>query len=201
MRPPSTRIRKTLLRGSGPVAVLLAGVMVWQGSDAAFTAETYNAGNNWAAGSVAISNDGTGGAMFSLNNVTPSATGSHCIVVTTDADVAGTVKTYLQNNISDGLQNNITMKIEMGTGGSYSDCTGFTATATEDTQTMASLFASHSTYGNGILPWVPPGDSATHSRTYKFTWTFDTTDLTEAQINDLMGKSVRTDIEWEIQNN
>src|SRR5450631_3838249 len=60
MRAPSTRTRKILLGSSGPVAVLFAGLMVWQGSEAAFTAETYNAGNNWQAGSVTLSNDGTG---------------------------------------------------------------------------------------------------------------------------------------------
>jgi hypothetical protein len=30
---------------------------------------------------------------------------------------------------------------------------------------------------------------------------FDTTGLTQAEINALEGKSVRTDIEWELQNN
>ena len=47
MRAPSSRTRRILSVGAAPVAVLLAGLMVWQGSQAAFTAETYNAGNNW----------------------------------------------------------------------------------------------------------------------------------------------------------
>jgi hypothetical protein len=207
MRAPSTRTRKILLWGSGPVAVLLAGAMVWQASNAAFTAETYNAGNNWKAGSVFLSNDGTGSAMFALPNipVTPTAqTGSHCIVVTATSDVAGVVKTYLTNNASGGLQNNIKMKVEQGTGGSYSDCTGFTPAAVLPAVTdpvtpqpsLASMFTSYTNFETGFLPWTKgTGDE---SKTYKFTWTFDTTSMSEAETNALQGKSVQTTIEWEL---
>ena len=197
MRAPSTRTRKILLGSSGPVAVLFAGLMVWQGSEAAFTAETYNAGNNWQAGSVTLSNDGTGGAMFSIGSLVPGQKDSHCIVVTAEG-VAGVVKTYTQNDVQDGLENNITMKIEQGTGGSYADCTGFTPAATEATQPLATLFTDHSSFATGILPWTTT--SGTQTKTYKFTWTFDTTGLTPAAVNALEGKSVRTDIEWELQN-
>jgi hypothetical protein len=170
--------------------------MVWQGSQAAFVAETYNAGDNWQAGSVTLSNDGTGGAMFSIGSLVPGQTGTHCIVVTATG-VAGVVKTYTQDNVQDGLENNIMLKIEQGTGGIYADCTGFTPTATYDTQPLATVFAA-SSYATGILPWTTT--SGTTTKTYKFTWTFDTTGLTAAEINALEGKSVRTDIEWELQN-
>lgn len=196
MRTPSPRTRKILALTSGPVAILLAGLMVWQGSVAAFTAETYNAGDNWQAGSVTLSNDGTGGAMFSIGSLVPGQTGSHCIVVTATG-VAGVVKTYTQGTVLDGLENTITMKIEQGTGGSYGDCTGFTPAATYDTQPLATLFTV-SSYATGILPWTTT--TGTTTKSYRFTWTFDTTGLTEAQVNALEGKSVRTDIEWELQN-
>jgi hypothetical protein len=197
-RTPSTRTRRILALSSGPVAILVAGLMVWQGSEAAFTAETFNAGNNWQAGSVTLSNDGTGGAMFSIGSLVPGQTGTHCIVVTATG-VAGVVKTYTQDNVSDGLQNNITMKIEQGTGGTFADCTDFTPEATHATQPLATLFADHTSYATGILPWST--SAGTESKTYRFTWAFDTTGLTEAQVNALEGKSVRTTIEWELQNN
>jgi hypothetical protein len=196
MRTPSPRTRKILALTSGPVAILLAGLMVWQGSVAVFTAETFNAGDNWQAGSVTLSNDGTGGAMFSLGTLVPGQTGSHCIVVTATG-VAGVVKTYTQNNVLDGLESNITMKIEQGTGGSYGNCTGFTPAATYDTQTLATLFSA-SSYTTGILPWTTT--SGTTTKVYKFTWTFDVGGLSDAAVNALEGKSVRTDIEWELQN-
>lgn len=197
MRTPSNRTRKILALSGGPIAILLAGLMVWQGSQAAFVAETYNAGNNWQAGSVTLSNDGTGGAMFSIGNLVPGQTGSHCIVVTATG-VAGVVKTYTENSVPDGLENNITMKVEQGTGGTYGDCTGFTPIATYGTQPLATLLTDASSYATGVLPWTTT--SGTTTKSYKFTWTFDTTGLTPAQVNALEGKSVRTDIEWELQN-
>jgi len=198
LRTPSKRTRRLLALSTGPVAILVAGLMVWQGSEAAFTAETFNAGNNWQAGSVTLSNDGTGGAMFSIGHLVPGDTGEHCIVVTATGET-GIVKTYTQDNVSDGLQNNITMKIEQGTGGSFGDCTNFVPAATHDTQPLATLFADHASYATGILPWTT--STATETKTYKFTWTFDTGTLTEAQVNALEGQSVRTTIEWELQNN
>jgi hypothetical protein len=196
MHTPSNRTRKILALSGGPVAILLAGLMVWQGSQAAFVAETYNAGDNWQAGSVTLSNDGTGGAMFSIGSLVPGQTGSHCIVVTAEG-VPGVVKTYTQNNVLDGLENNIKIKIEQGTGGTYGDCSGFEAVTTYAETSMATLFDA-SNYATGILPWTTSAGTTTKS--YKFTWRFDTTGLTPAQTNALEGKSVRADFEWELQN-
>jgi len=199
MRAPSTRTRRIALWSTGPAAVLLAGLMVWQASNAAFSSETYNAGNNWNSGSVTLTNDGTGSAMFTLQNLVPMQTDSHCIVVTGTSSVVGTLRTYFTNNVPDGLENNLTMKVEQGTGGSYGSCTGFNPAATFDALPLATMFTSHSTFADGILQWDKA--TGTQSKTYKFTWTFDTTGMTQAQIDGLQGKSVRTDIEWELQNN
>jgi hypothetical protein len=37
-------------------------------------------------------------------------------------------------------------------------------------------------------------------KTYKFNWVFDTTGLTEAEVNGLQGKSASINFEWELQN-
>lgn len=198
MRTPSIRIRKFLLWGSGPVAVLLAGLMVWHGSQAAFTAETYSAGNNWNTGTVLLTNDGTGGAMFSLQDLVPMQTGSHCITVTAATTVPGVVKVYFGNTTPDGLQDNLTLKVEQGSGGSYGSCADFTPAATVAAQPLATYFRDNLSFDTGILPWVK--GTGTQSTSYRFTWTFDTTGLTQAQIDALQGKNVRTDIEWELQN-
>jgi hypothetical protein len=197
MRAPSIRIRRVLFRSGGPIAVLLAGTLVWQGSNAAFTAETHNNSNSWNAGSVTLSND-AGGAMFALTNLTPGATGSKCIVVTATSTVTGVVKTYVQALTAGGLENNITVSIQQGTGGSFADCAGFSATATVAAQPLATLFASNGTYGNGVLPWSK--GTGAQSKTYMFTWLFDTTGLTQTQIDALQGTSVSANFEWELQN-
>lgn len=199
MRAPSIRTRQILLRSSGPVAVLLAGLMVWQGSNAAFSADTRNIGNSWETGSVAISDDDGGAAMFQIQNVTPMQTGSRCIRVTATPTVASTVKFYVGDLAADGLQPYVKVTIEQGTGGSFATCSGFTATRTEAAQSLASLMTDHSGWDTAILPWsVPAGSSA---QTYKFTWVFDTSALDQTQIDALQGKAASINFEWELQNN
>jgi len=115
MRAPSTRTRRIAARASAPVAILLAGVMVWQASDAAFTAETHNSGNSWETSTVSIFDDDGGTSMFQIANLVPLQTGNKCIVVTADSEVAGMVKAYVPTVTANGLQYYLDMKIEIGT--------------------------------------------------------------------------------------
>ena len=55
----SDQRRRRALRAAAPVAGLLAvGLLVWQGSTAAFSATTDNGSENWATGSLTLTNDG-----------------------------------------------------------------------------------------------------------------------------------------------
>src|SRR4051794_33262814 len=54
-------------------AVLAAGTITWNASYAAFSATTTNSGNSWAAGSVSITNDRSGAAVFNVSTVMPAA--------------------------------------------------------------------------------------------------------------------------------
>lgn len=202
MHAPSIRTRRIVSRSGGPVAVLLAGLLVWQGSNAAFTAETYNAGNNWETGSVGLTDDDAGSAMFSAADLTPDDIGSKCIVTTATSDVAGVVKMYIQMLTPAGLEDNIKVTIEQGTGGSFAGgCGAFVSAdpvAVESSQSLAALYAAHGTYGNGILGWTK--GAGTLAKTYKFSWVFDTTGLTEAEVNALQGTDVQANFEWELEN-
>jgi hypothetical protein len=69
--------------------VAFGGSMVYTASNAAFTATTDNANNNWNSGSVVLSDDALGAARFTVNNMIPNVggggttlTGNKCIVVT-----------------------------------------------------------------------------------------------------------------------
>jgi hypothetical protein len=186
---------------SGLVAMLGANLIVWQGSNAAFTAETYNAGNNWQTGKVGLTDSDGGAAMFAVAGLTPGAHGERCIAVTATSDVPGTVKVYLQSLTAAGLEDNITVSIEQGTGGTFGDCAGFTSevpAALEPVQTLAAMFAAHGVYTNAVLPWTKSAGPVT--KTYKFTWAFDTTGLDDAQVNALQGLDVQANFEWELQN-
>ena len=46
MKSPSARTTKIVSLAAAPVAIVLAGAMVWQASNAAFTATTRNSGNS-----------------------------------------------------------------------------------------------------------------------------------------------------------
>jgi hypothetical protein len=183
-----------------PVAVLLAGAMVWQGSSAAFTAETRNIGNNWETGSVTLTDDDGGAAMFQISNVVPGQTGSKCIAVTASPTVPSIVKLYSADLNSGGLQDYVKVKIEQGTGGSFGDCTGFTAAdpvVEEASQSLTDLSA-HGSWATAILPFNAPAGSTT--KTYKFSWVFDVGTLPQDQIDALQGHAASIDFEWELQN-
>ena len=64
MHKPSKRATKIAAAATTPLAVLVAGGLVWQASYAAFTGQTRNAGNDWSTGSVALTDDDQGSARF-----------------------------------------------------------------------------------------------------------------------------------------
>jgi len=199
MHAPSIRTRRIFTLSSAPVAVLVAGLMVWQGSNAAFSADTRNIGNNWETGSVAISDDDGGSAMFQIQNVVPMASGEHCITVTATPTMASTVKFYVGDLASDGLEPYVKVTVAQGTGGSFASCTDFVADQTEASQSLASISAAHSSWSTAILPWVTTGNPTV--KTYKISWVFDTSSLTPTQVDALQGKAASINFEWELQNN
>jgi hypothetical protein len=200
MRAPSIRTRRIFTLSTAPVAVLLAGAMVWQGSNAAFSADTRNIGNSWETGAVDISDDDGGAAMFQVQNVVPGQTANKCIAVTATPSVPSTIKFYVGDLATDGLEPYVKVTVAQGTGGGFSSCTGFVADQTEAAQSLASIAADHSNWATAILPWTTPGGSA-DVKTYKITWVFDTSSLTQPQIDALQGKASSINFEWELQNN
>jgi hypothetical protein len=201
MRTPSPRTRKIAGLSAAPIAVLVAGVMVWQGSTAAFTATTRNAGNSWATGQVALTDDDAGRAGFTVENLVPGQTGQRCIVVTSNSTVAGEVRAYTQNlsGSAAGLEDRITLRVERGTGGSFNDCAGFAPVpGALPAQSLSTLAQANRDYATGGAAWDTtgtPGESAT----YRGTWTFDTAGMTQSQIDALQGSRVSVDLVWELQ--
>ena len=201
MNTPSARTRKIAAFGAAPLAILIAGTMVWQGSQAAFTASTRNAGSAWSTGNVKRGDDDLGAAAFHVENIVPGQTGQKCIVVTSGSDVPGVVRAYTQNLISaKGLENRIMFDLEQGTGGSFNDCTGFTAVGpnTVPEMTLAALAAANRDFASGGAPWVTTG-TPNETRSYRGTWRFDTTGMSQSEIDALQGARVGIDLVWELQ--
>ena len=200
MNTPSARARKVALFAAAPLAVLIAGGMVWQGSQAAFTASTRNAGSSWSTGNVVLTDDDLGAAAFTVENIVPGQTGQKCIVVTSQSNVPGEVRAYTQNLISSkGLENRIYFDLEQGTGGSFNDCTGFTPTANNVPELPISTLASvNRDFATGGASWQTAGTPG-ETQSYRGTWRFDTTGLSQDDINALQGARVGIDLAWELQ--
>jgi hypothetical protein len=200
MKTPSARTRTIAAFGAAPLAILIAGTMVWQGSQAAFTASTRNAGSAWSTGNVVLTDDDLGAAAFTVENIVPGQTGQKCIVVTSGSNVPGEVRAYTQNLISaKGLEDRIFFDLEQGTGGSFNDCTGFTPTANNVPEmSLAALSTANRDFATGGAPWDTAGTPG-ETQSYRGTWRFDTTGMSQDEVNALQGARVGIDLVWELQ--
>lgn len=199
MKSPSSRATRIAVASATPVAVVAAAALIWQSSNAAFTGSTRNSGNNWSAGSVALTDDDAGSARFQVENLVPGDTDSKCIKVTANTSVPGIVKGYGVNPIPSvhGLENHIEVRIEAGTGGDFGSCTGFTSDETVVDGVTLAQFAAIDDYESAVGGWAVP--AGTSSRTYRLTWTFDTTGMTQHEVDQLQGDKTGIDMQWELQ--
>ncbi len=202
--PPSTRREARALegrrprrsgRGRGarraalavvPLALLGSGALVYQASNAAFTASTSTGANSWAAGNVFVTNSSAGAAFFSVSALKPTtaaAATSKCLTVSYTGNLAANVRMYLTGYSSTvrpagppgpiavgttDLGAYLRMIVEEGTG-SQTDCSDFTRTryltsGTTGGQTVDSLrtalTAFSSTYpGPSNTSWAAPASS------------------------------------------
>ncbi len=91
-----------MLRAAAPLAgLLIAALLVWQGSNAAFSATTDNTGDAWATGNLLLTNNGGGAvyagttaALFNEVNLKPGNTGFKCITVESTGSLAGNLRLY-----------------------------------------------------------------------------------------------------------
>lgn len=200
MKKPSVRARKIAAAAATPVAVLVAGAIVWQSSYAAFSGTTRNSGNDWATGSVALTDDDAGSARFQVASMTPGDTETKCITVTATATAPGLVKGYAVNPVTSaqGLEKYVKIEATSGTGGGFGSCAGYVEEMTViPAGTSLESLALVDDYASGTGGWnVPVG---TTSRTYEITWTFDTSTLTQQQVDQLQGAHTGIDFQWELQ--
>jgi len=177
--------------GAGVAALVVNGLMLWSGTSAAFTGPTSNPTNNWTAASVAVSDDDGGStAMFSATGLTPGSTGSHCITVTYEGDVAAAVELYASAS-SGTLAPYLDVVIEEGTGGSFASCTGFSGSSIY-TGTLSNFVSTATTFASGVGTWTPNTNGQT--RTYKFTYT-----LSASTPSSMQGTTAGASFTWEAQ--
>ncbi len=152
-----------------PLALAGSGLVVWQASTAAVTAQTRTAPNAWAAGQVALGADGSGEAYFTADGLVPGDGQVRCVAVRYDGDLAADVRMYVAD-AGGALGPHLDVTVEDGTGGDVR-CTGFVPARrlTGAGATLASLGTAHATWADGLAGWQPSGPG---TRTYRITWTF-----------------------------
>ena len=130
------------------VALLMVTILTIGESQAAFTATT-DSTSSFTTHSVTLTDDDSGSALFNITGMTAGDSVVDCITVTyagtalpapvrLHATTTGTLDTYLDTTI------------EIGDGGSFGDCTGFTPDSTLFNNTLANLSTTHTNWATGL---------------------------------------------------
>lgn len=184
------RLSRGILRLAAIAAsLLMLTILTINRSQAAFTDTTGNTGNSWSAGSVTLTDDDAATALFSYTDWVPTDTASNCIVVTYSGSVLpATVR--LHGTTTGALDDYLDLTIEVGTGGSFGSCAGFTPTSTIFNNTLSNFSASHTDYASGLAVFTA-GSNPTN-QAIRFTTTLQND-------NAAQGLSSTAAFTWETQ--
>jgi hypothetical protein len=196
------------------VGLLGSGVLTLAGSYAAFSSTTSNPTSNWSAGTVTLTDDDGGSAMFTTSapgtgqtsaaGMKPGQSVVNCIKVTYSGSLPSTVKLY-GSSITEtspggtGMLSYLHVKVEEGTGGAFG-CSGFTgATTIWDTATHPGVASDllgvfPTTYAAGVSSGLASWTTSS-TRTYRFTITLD-----NATPDTSQGATAAAVFNWQAQN-
>jgi hypothetical protein len=186
--------------------LLAAGLLVWQGSYAAFSATTQDNSNVWSSATLSLVNNGgtavyaaTTTATFGGANLKPGATGTTCLTVKSIGTSAGTLALY-RSALADSapsLGAQIKVTIDQGVPASdvQANCVGFPVAFT-NVATNAPLSTYPTTYATATGPVAVA--TGTVLEAYRVTWTFVSLGSTLLD-NPLQGKTVTAGFTWELQ--
>ncbi len=201
------RRRRTARAAAPVVGLLAAGLLVWQGSYAAFSATTQNNTDAWTSGSLALTNNGgtavyagTTTATFNETPIKPGSSGTKCITVKSIGTAAGSLRFY-RSALADsapslGAQIQLTIDAAPVAADVLVGCGGFPAVGLTNVATGVALTALPTTYAGAVGPVAVP--IGTQLVAYRIAWTFATTGTTAGD-NALQSKTVTAGFTWEIQ--
>jgi len=151
-----TKTRK-LLRTA--LTVTVVGSIVAFGTFSAFSSSTENPNNNFAAGSVAISDNDTGTALYDVSEQKPGDFEESCIKVTYTGSLDSDVKLYLPDSVNSQIGEYLDLDITKGTGAA-ANCSDFVAAASPGVFSgeLGEFASLHSDYASGLAD-SPAGDT------------------------------------------
>ncbi|HWG98424.1 MAG TPA: hypothetical protein VNV66_03660 [Pilimelia sp.] len=186
------------------IGLLVSAALVWQSSQAAFTATTDNADNVWSAGTVTLTDNIAGTAWFNATGIKPGDSDSKCVEVTYAGSLAADIRLYGANHSNvdqtlgagnGHLGNRINLTVQRGAVGATCAAQG-PLTTIYASGPLDTFRSSYTGYANGIgsstHTWTPAGGSG-EARPYVFSWT-----LTD--FNDAQGDTYEIDFVWEARN-
>jgi hypothetical protein len=203
--------RRRFVRAFAPaVGLLAAGLLVWQGSYAAFNATTNDTGSTWGTATLKLQNNGgsagtyagTTTAAFGGSALKPTNTGSECLTVDSATSTSGGNLAMWASNVSDNVtpagnllkQISVTVTAIKTATDVKQDCVGYPATGTTTVLAATTLNLLPANFAAATPFAINAGDKVA----YQLTWTFNSTGTTAGD-NLLQGKSASADFTWELQ--
>jgi hypothetical protein len=197
------RKRRTLRAATPLAALLVAALLIWQGSNAAFSAVTDNSDDAWATGSLALTNNGGGttysgttAALFTEGNLKPGDTGAKCITVQSSGTLDGDLKVYrgaISGSNGAALAAALDVTVDAAAVGASTNvaanCSGYSG-STSGAVFNGTLAAMPDTYSGASATAVAGG---TQRVVYRIGWTVDA-----AADNSVQSSSAVADLVWEI---
>lgn len=139
------------------IGVLASLGLVWGGTTAAFTSTTPSGSNSWSTGTVTLSDDDGGAALFTAAGLVPGSSGSNCIAVSYTGTVAATVRLYASASTDPStVASYLDLTVQEGSGGGFGTCTGFAAGSTVYSGTLAGFTGAKTSFATGVGTWTPP---------------------------------------------
>jgi hypothetical protein len=170
-------------------SLLMLTVLIVTNSRAAFSDTTINSSSTFASGSVVITDDDTGSALFTASAMTPGSPVVDCITLTYSGTLTpADIRMYATS--SGALAPYLDTTVEVGTGGSFGNCTGFTPSSTIYAGTLSNLSTTHTNWATGLATFT----AATNPTSQTLRFTVDVQNVTAAQ-----GQSASADFTWEAQ--
>ncbi len=178
-------------------AALVIGLVAGGATWSAFNAQTANSGNTFTSGTVTITDNDAGSAMFNLAGMRPGTPVSKCIKVTYTGSLTSGVKMYGAVTGGTGLEAYLQVTVTRGTvsSGAFPDCTSFTADSTNYNALGAGVLYS------GLLSGLPatqasgvadPTSAWATNESHWYMFTVDVQDTPSAE-----GKSATETFTWD----
>lgn len=182
-----SRILSLRLLASVAALSTFGAVGAW-GTYSAFTDTTGSTGSTFSSGTVRITDDDAGTALFSLTSLIPGATAVKCVNVTNAGDVPFS-NVALSASASGPLGAALQVTIDKGTGaagGAAGSCTSFASGVTGLVSGLLNALPTAGSPQNDSSTWNP-GDTRSYRVTVK---------LDPLAANAFQGKTAGLDLTW-----